>query len=100
MSRALSPCPSGARSFWLATASAIAFTSVPALAQAAPDRPAAEQKQGDPAVPPVVPTLSADAPLPDGRSEEHTSELQSLMRISYADFCLKKKNTNKKKDQH
>src|SRR3546814_1106581 len=37
--------------------------------------------------------------LPDGitgshisRSEEHTSELQSLMRISYAVFCLKKKN--------
>src|SRR3546814_5026603 len=30
-----------------------------------------------------------------GRSEEHTSELQSLMRISYAVFCLKKKNTLK-----
>src|SRR3546814_7670970 len=30
-----------------------------------------------------------------GRSEEHTSELQSLMRISYAVFCLKKKNTKK-----
>src|SRR3546814_8470881 len=29
------------------------------------------------------------------RSEEHTSELQSLMRISYADFCLKKNNKNK-----
>src|SRR3546814_8402882 len=29
---------------------------------------------------------------PDARSEEHTSELQSLMRISYAVFCLKKKN--------
>src|SRR3546814_6885254 len=28
----------------------------------------------------------------DDRSEEHTSELQSLMRISYAVFCLKKKN--------
>src|SRR3546814_8585820 len=28
---------------------------------------------------------------PSGRSEEHTSELQSLMRISYAVFCLKKK---------
>src|SRR3546814_9681435 len=28
----------------------------------------------------------------DGRSEEHTSELQSLMRISYAVFCLQKKN--------
>src|SRR3546814_5948377 len=35
--------------------------------------------------------------LPEGgiaRSEEHTSELQSLMRISYAVFCLKKKKTN------
>src|SRR3546814_3396876 len=31
-----------------------------------------------------------------GRSEEHTSELQSLMRISYAVFCLKKKTTNNK----
>src|SRR3546814_5387051 len=31
-----------------------------------------------------------------GRSEEHTSELQSLMRISYADFCLKKKQKNNK----
>src|SRR3546814_5338033 len=30
------------------------------------------------------------------RSEEHTSELQSLMRISYAVFCLKKKNTNQR----
>src|SRR3546814_5143048 len=30
--------------------------------------------------------------LPDSRSEEHTSELQSLMRISYAVFCLKQKN--------
>src|SRR3546814_1889570 len=33
-----------------------------------------------------------DALLEDSRSEEHTSELQSLMRISYAVFCLKKKN--------
>src|SRR3546814_8617831 len=33
-------------------------------------------------------------PVADGpRSEEHTSELQSLMRISYAVFCLKKKKT-------
>src|SRR3546814_7491416 len=40
--------------------------------------------------------LMEDAPAPAlfGRSEEHTSELQSLMRISYAVFCLKKK-TNK-----
>src|SRR3546814_1112356 len=36
---------------------------------------------------------------PQSRSEEHTSELQSLMRISYAVFCLKKKKTkiNRKK---
>src|SRR3546814_1213421 len=34
--------------------------------------------------------------LPGGRSEEHTSELQSLMRISYADCCLQKKNTHKR----
>src|SRR3546814_10043295 len=31
-----------------------------------------------------------------GRSEEHTSELQSLMRISYAVFCLKTKNNKKR----
>src|SRR3546814_7426755 len=33
--------------------------------------------------------------LADNRSEEHTSELQSLMRISYAVFCLTKKKINK-----
>src|SRR3546814_2490179 len=32
---------------------------------------------------------------PEERSEEHTSELQSLMRIPYAVFCLKKKNNTK-----
>src|SRR3546814_8478374 len=34
------------------------------------------------------------------RSEEHTSELQSLMRISYAVFCLKKKHQNSHAHQH
>src|SRR3546814_5751396 len=34
------------------------------------------------------------------RSEEHTSELQSLMRISYAVFCLKKKRTKKQPHTH
>src|SRR3546814_3647356 len=40
--------------------------------------------------------LVAQEPVLQGseRSEEHTSELQSLMRISYAVFCLKKKNNN------
>src|SRR3546814_9767121 len=40
---------------------------------------------------PMAQVVSLDV----SRSEEHTSELQSLMRISYAVFCLKKKTTNK-----
>src|SRR3546814_7301980 len=40
--------------------------------------------------------LGADFPAGMLRSEEHTSELQSLMRISYAVFCLKKKQTQTK----
>src|SRR3546814_9581259 len=39
-------------------------------------------------------TASAMSGPEDRRSEEHTSELQSLMRISYAVFCLKKKKHN------
>src|SRR3546814_6012831 len=39
----------------------------------------------------VETTLRVDEAASDQRSEEHTSELQSLMRISYAVFCLKKK---------
>src|SRR3546814_10892875 len=50
------------------------------------DRPPATQQ--------YVPR-SADVCGHSCRSEEHTSELQSLMRISYAVFCLKKKNINK-----
>src|SRR3546814_9624200 len=38
---------------------------------------------------------SVQSLLPASRSEEHTSELQSLMRISYAVFCLKKKHPQK-----
>src|SRR3546814_7699405 len=42
------------------------------------------------------------APIAAGqeRSEEHTSELQSLMRISYAVFCLQKKKTRKQNKTH
>src|SRR3546814_8665216 len=39
-------------------------------------------------------TTSVDVRTSCDRSEEHTSELQSLMRISYAVFCLKKKKTS------
>src|SRR3546814_9771260 len=41
-----------------------------------------------------IDVFEAEAKKIGGRSEEHTSELQSLMRISYAVFCLKKKTTN------
>src|SRR3546814_9219733 len=44
----------------------------------------------------AIPHIGTRSPV---RSEEHTSELQSLMRISYAVFCLKKKK-KKKRDQH
>src|SRR3546814_5089732 len=40
------------------------------------------------------PGISNEKSVSRNRSEEHTSELQSLMRISYAVFCLKKKNMN------
>src|SRR3546814_7296463 len=48
-------------------------------------------------LPTLVPADHIDFLGSGERSEEHTSELQSLMRISYAVFCLKKK---KKKKQH
>src|SRR3546814_2435721 len=44
---------------------------------------------------PLLPQVGAEV-----RSEEDTSELQSLMRISYAVFCLKKKNKITKQQQH
>src|SRR3546814_6834576 len=44
-----------------------------------------------------VPSCHGASKPPAWRSEEHTSELQSLMRISYAVFCLKKKKIKKHK---
>src|SRR3546814_8228985 len=54
--------------------------------------------EGQPAPPLVRPVPRVQACRLPGRSEEHTSELQSLMRISYAVFCLKK-TTNKTSKQ-
>src|SRR3546814_3904881 len=59
------------------------------------DRPRPEDEQA------ILPLLDAAAIFAENaralfhRSEEHTSELQSLMRISYAVFCLKKTTTNR-----
>src|SRR3546814_7039618 len=47
-----------------------------------------------------VPDPAYLATLSSRRSEEHTSELQSLMRISYAVFCLKKKKNKKQNTPH
>src|SRR3546814_10093146 len=44
---------------------------------------------------PITPGSTPSTPASLQRSEEHTSELQSLMRISYAVFCLKKKTKQK-----
>src|SRR3546814_3043615 len=65
---------------------------MPGMAQAVTDL----MQQGSPAFEAAVPILSQllkaeTAEREVRRSEEHTSELQSLMRISYAVFCLKKK---------
>src|SRR3546814_993418 len=49
---------------------------------------------GDPSKPALVMVHGFGADKDHWRSEEHTSELQSLMRKSYADFCLKKKKHN------
>src|SRR3546814_9539188 len=54
------------------------------------------QMKADPALRPV-PIMAVTAYAGKGRSEEHTSELQSLMRISYAVFCLNKKTTTHEK---
>src|SRR3546814_4894471 len=59
-------------------------TQAPTAAEPGPPGPIRRRKPHD------FPTLSGIAL----RSEEHTSELQSLMRISYAVFCLKKKTTS------
>src|SRR3546814_2520107 len=47
----------------------------------------------------IAPQTAAQANSEVGRSEEHTSELQSLMRISYAVFCLKTKKHQQKANQ-
>src|SRR3546814_10298788 len=67
--------------------------------------PSLRRDRPPPSAPPVPPSSPSARPVhasrfaicdPDltSRSEEHTSELQSLMRISYAVFCLKKKKLN------
>src|SRR3546814_5102165 len=67
------------------------FRSQPVLAQV--DAGILAELVGQVVDDPQVEVLAAEEGVAVGRSEEHTSELQSLMRISYAVFCLKKKHT-------
>src|SRR3546814_4083814 len=57
------------------------------------------KRVGAPSQPPTSRAEGLRSCEPDSRSEEHTSELQSLMRISYAVFCLKKKK-NRQNHKH
>src|SRR3546814_10294069 len=68
------------------------YTTLFRSASAAPAKAPVESETA-PAPSPATVTATAPVEAPAERSEEHTSELQSLMRISYAVFCLKKKNT-------
>src|SRR3546814_1395712 len=68
---------------------------VPRLARVQPEQHAQDQEPGQEQDQAEVEfNLRAHAASSAARSEEHTSELQSLMRISYAVFCLKKKKKN------
>src|SRR3546814_6274431 len=57
------------------------------------------RRRGDSVVATFWETTNAQDAIRYMRSEEHTSELQSLMRISYAVFCLKKNKTKQKKQR-
>src|SRR3546814_6860193 len=79
--------------FFFSVSTEIAAAFLPLYARAA-SRPEWLSPEIAAAAPLVLYLLAVAALSPfAGRSEEHTSELQSLMRISYAVFCLKKKKT-------
>src|SRR3546814_7090224 len=71
----------------------------PEIGDRLPDHPAAPSVSPDKSHGPVIdiddPRLAQKVMIPTARSEEHTSELQSLMRISSAVFCLHKKKKQK-----
>src|SRR3546814_8745039 len=79
----------------------IAFLTAAALLAACGPANDSTTKAATAAAPAILATPQGkDVNSYANRSEEHTSELQSLMRISYAVFCLKKKkNTNKTDNQ-
>src|SRR3546814_9283078 len=79
------------------TAAALLLTTVAASAPVSSHNKSSTRSSRSPRRP-VARSNSRLAGADSARSEEHTSELQSLMRISYAVFCLKKKKKNQ--EQH
>src|SRR3546814_6371191 len=90
------------RTILLASAAAITTFATPALAQsdAATQAPAAGEAPNGSDIVVTGSRIRRQDLAGVGRSEEHTSELQSLMRISYAVFCLKKKKRKRHYIQH
>src|SRR3546814_2300074 len=87
------------------------LVAAPAMAQTATQAPATVPQslkdsgtavgvQSDDARDEIIVTASKREERLQDRSEEHTSELQSLMRSSYAVFCLKKKQTKQERKAH
>src|SRR3546814_2542858 len=86
--------------YWCSTETSGTFT--PTVAASARVHCPAQQTTTSQSMRPLSVTTAVTLPssVSIERSEEHTSELQSLMRISYAVFCLKKKNTNHKQHSY
>src|SRR3546814_7317006 len=84
--RGLPRAPEDPRSAFVDSSGPHARSSARPARRSFPAAPASRAARGTPASPP--------------RSEEHTSELQSLMRISYAVFCLKKKKNKTHQNYH
>src|SRR3546814_3294251 len=88
---AISPTPSRRAFLGAFAATSAAVTAAPATEALQREFEAWDDE-------PIVLRRTEDGRGDSERSEEHTSELQSLMRISYAVFCLKKKKVNKSKE--
>src|SRR3546814_3536586 len=89
--RSFSETPLGVGESCPVNMAAPAMPATPAMPAAPAAAPVKQEVAAAPTPQSAADALAAAAVAMQARSEEHTSELQSLMRISYAVFCLKKK---------
>src|SRR3546814_10220391 len=85
-------CPATSARWWPGRSGQARLAASPLIVEPSPRHSSTASTSSHRATAAVMPLSS---PSLIARSEEHTSELQSLMRISYAVFCLKKKKKNK-----